>query len=252
MTIDRLQFIDAVNKTHVLPSAYAEDILVRLAHNSSAIEGNTLSLSDTITLLVDQLTPTAGVSMREIYEVANHREALIRVLQAVSDEQPLTVNLVRDLHSRLMDHLAYDRGNLKTSANVVLGAAWEPAPPSRVLNLMREWADQVEWQTANLDGQPLLEAIAASHIRFERIHPFSDGNGRTGRAIVAYQTIRRFGFPAIVSAADRSEYIRLLDTVDAPGRIGFVLWASAWRGEYAAARIRASPRISRCRPLFAV
>jgi Fic family protein len=217
MTIDRLQFIDAVNKTHVLPSAYAEDILVRLAHNSSAIEGNTLSLSDTITLLVDQLTPTAGVSMREIYEVANHREALIRVLQAVSDEQPLTVNLVRDLHSRLMDHLAYDRGNLKTSANVVLGAAWEPAPPSRVLNLMREWADQVEWQTANLDGQPLLEAIAASHIRFERIHPFSDGNGRTGRAIVAYQTIRRFGFPAIVSAADRSEYIRLLDTVDAPG-----------------------------------
>jgi Fic family protein len=81
---------------------------------------------------------------------------------------------------------------------------------------MRQWADQAESQTANLDNEPLLEAIAGAHIAFEHIHPFSDGNGRTGRAIIAYQTIRRFGFPAIIQIAQRPAYISMLDAKDTP------------------------------------
>jgi len=217
MTIDRAQFLHRVAATDVLPAPYVEDILVRLAHNSAAIEGNTLSLADTITLLIDRVTPAAGISLREVYEVENHRGAIARVLEAISKDEPLTPQLVRKLHFELMDHLAFDRGEFKTSSNTVVGASWEPAPPSRVPSLMMHWADQTQWQTANLDGEALLEAIAASHIAFERIHPFSDGNGRTGRALIAFQTISRFGFPAIISVADKSEYIRLLDSQDVPG-----------------------------------
>ena len=207
MTWTRLEFLAEVASTGVLTPQYAEDVLVRLAHHSAAIEGNTLTLADTITLLVDERVPVAGTPVRELYEVANHYQAVARVLRATADNEPLTTSLVLDLHAALMDHLAHDRGQYRTSSNVVTGASWLPAAPERVPELMLQWADQTEWQTANLDNEDLLEAIAGAHIAFERIHPFSDGNGRTGRAIIAYQTIRRFGFPAIVQITQRPAYI---------------------------------------------
>ncbi|WP_239335579.1 Fic family protein [Frankia sp. CiP3] len=216
MTWTRQEFLAEVARVDVLSPDYAEDVLVRLAHHSAALEGNTLTLADTITLLVDERVPVAGTPVRELYEVANHYEALARILQAVADDEPLTTDLVRDLHAALMDHLAHDRGQYKTSSNIVTGASWQPAPPARVPELMLQWADQAEWQTANLDNEALLEAIAGGHVAFERIHPFSDGNGRTGRAIIAYQTIRRFGFPAMLQVTQRPGYITMLDTQDTP------------------------------------
>ena len=81
---------------------------------------------------------------------------------------------------------------------------------------MDQWAAQAGWQTKHLDGDVLIEAIAGSHIEFERIHPFSDGNGRTGRMILAFQTISRFGVPAIIVPEDRAEYIDMLDSEDVP------------------------------------
>lgn len=216
MTWTRQEFLADVARTGVLSPDYAEDVLVRLAHHSAAIEGNTLTLADTITLLVDERVPVAGTPVRELYEVANHYQALARILRAVADDEPLTTGLVRDLHAALMDHLAHGHGQYKTSSNIVTGASWQPAPPSRVPELMLQWADQTEWQTANLDNEALLEAIAGAHIAFGRIHPFTDGNGRTGRAIIAYQTIRRFGFPAIVQVTRRPAYITMLDTQDTP------------------------------------
>ncbi|WP_250285378.1 MULTISPECIES: Fic family protein [unclassified Frankia] len=216
MTWTRQEFLAEVARAEVLSPEYAEDVLVRLAHHSAAIEGNTLTLADTITLLVDERVPVAGTPVRELYEAANHYQALARILRAVADDEPLTTGLVLDLHAALMDHLAHDHGRYKTSSNIVTGASWRPAPPSRVRELTLQWADQAEWQTVNLDNEALLEAIAGAHIAFERIHPFSDGNGRVGRAIIAYQTIRRFGFPAIVQVTQRPAYIAMLDTQDTP------------------------------------
>ncbi|WP_261554630.1 Fic family protein [Frankia tisae] len=216
MTWTRQEFLADVARTGVLSLGYAEDVLVRLAHHSTAIEGNTLTLADTITLLVDERVPVAGTPVRELYEVANHYQALARVLGAVADGEPLTTSLVRDLHAALMDHLIHDPGQYKTASTIVTGASWQPAPPGHVPELLRQWADQTEWQTANLDNEALLEAIAGAHIAFERIHPFSDGNGRTGRTIIAYQAIRRFGFPAIVQVTQRPAYITMLDTQDTP------------------------------------
>lgn len=216
MTWQRADFLADVARTAVLDPTYAEDVLVRLAHHSAAIEGNTLTLADTITLLVDERAPTAGTPVRELYEVANHYQVLARILEAIATEETLTTNLIMDLHRALMDHLTHDPGQYKTSSNIVTGASWRPAPPARVPELLLQWADQAEWQTANLDDIHLLESIAAGHISFERIHPFSDGNGRTGRALIAYQTLRRFGFPAIIEVHQRPTYIQLLDTQDTP------------------------------------
>jgi Fic family protein len=217
VTLDHAKFHEEIQATAIFEPDYADDVLARLAYNSSAIEGNTLTLADTITLLVDERTPRAGTPVRELYEVSNHRGAITRILRAVADAEPLTAQLVTELHGLLMDHLAHDHGQYKTSSNRITGASWRPAEPSQVPQLMQQWVDQTEWQTANLDGPPLLEAIAQSHIAFERIHPFSDGNGRTGRAVIAYQTVRKYGFPAIVRVDQRSSYITMLDAEDVPG-----------------------------------
>lgn len=217
MTLDRDTFLTAVTASGRLPAAYAEDVLVRLAHHSSAIEGNTLTISDTVTLLVDELLPRGGVSVREYHEVANHRAAVVRIVCAVDADERLTDRLVRELHALLLDHLLHDRGEYKQSSNAVVGASWQPLAPHRVPETMRHWADQSDWQLRHLKGVNRLEAIARSHIEFERIHPFSDGNGRVGRAVLVLQTMQAYGVPAIVRESNRSDYLRLLDTADASG-----------------------------------
>lgn len=217
MTLDRDAFLAAVSASGRLSAAYAEDVLVRLAHHSAAIEGNTFTISETVTLLVDELLPRGGLSVREFYELANHRGAVVRIVQALDGDEPLTDPLVRQLHSLLMDHLLHDRGEYKQSSNAVVGATWQPTAPHQVPEAMRQWAEQSDWQVRNLTGVDRLEAIARSHIQFERIHPFTDGNGRVGRAVLALQTLQAYGVPAIVPESDRSEYLRLLDEADAIG-----------------------------------
>lgn len=217
MTLDRDAFLAAVSASGRLSAAYAEDVLVRLAHHSAAIEGNTFTISETVTLLVDELLPRGGLSVREFYELANHRGAVVRIVQALDGDEPLTDPLVRQLHSLLMDHLLHDRGEYKQSSNAVVGATWQPTAPHPVPEAMRQWAEQSDWQVRNLTGVDRLEAIARSHIQFERIHPFTDGNGRVGRAVLALQTLQAYGVPAIVPESDRSEYLRLLDEADAIG-----------------------------------
>jgi len=217
MTWQKQVFENAMAEAGIWSPGYAEDVLVRLAHHSAALEGNTLSISDTVTLLVDELTPTAGKSLRELYEVANHREALTRVVLAAAGEKAKADQLAKDIHAALMDHLAFDKGHYKMSENIVRGASWRPVHPTRVAGAMREWAEQVEWQIQNIEGPEAITAIAQSHIDFERIHPFSDGNGRTGRALICYQTIRMFGVPAIIEVSQRMSYLKLLDADDGVG-----------------------------------
>ena len=215
MTWAHERYHAAVALSGLWSSAYADDVLARLAHHSSSIEGNTLTLAETLTLLVEDRSPS-GKHLRELYEVANHREALTLVVNAVADDRALDVEFVREVHAALTDHLVWDPGAFKTSENRIAGASFEPLAPSRVPERMRQWADQAAWQTANLDNQELLQAIASSHIQFERMHPFSDGNGRTGRMLIAFQTIARFGYPAIIDPSRKAEYIEMLDSQNAP------------------------------------
>ena len=215
MTWAHEQYQAAVARSGLWSPTYADDVLARLAHHSSSIEGNTLTLAETLTLFIEDRSPY-GKRLRELYEVANHREALALVVDAVADNRALDVDFVLGVHAALTDHLVWDPGAFKTSGNRIAGASFETLPPSRVPERMRQWADQAAWQTVNLDNQELLQAIASSHIQFERMHPFSDGNGRTGRMLIAFQTIVRFGYPAIVDPGRKAEYIEMLDSQNVP------------------------------------
>jgi len=214
MTLSRAQFFDIIERTEKFTPTYADDVLVRIAHHSSAIEGNTLTLADTVSLLIDERTPSAGKPLRELYEVANHREAFASAVQHAFSGEPLTTAFVRQIHGELMDHILEDKGKWKASENIILGAKHDTAPPSKVPWLMEQWVENASWQASNLTGPDVLLAIADAHIDFERIHPFADGNGRTGRMLIMWQALRALATPIIIEVGQRPSYIGALQEGD--------------------------------------
>jgi Fic family protein len=168
MTLTRTAFFEQIPEPFT--DDYAEDLLVRVAHHSSAIEGNTLTVSDTITLLVDERIPTSGAPLRELYEVANHREAVARTAAHAFSGDRLTSTLIRQLQADLLDHISDDRGGWKTAQNAILGSTVETAEPTAVPHLMEQWAENAQWQAENLKGSAAITAIADAHAEFERVH----------------------------------------------------------------------------------
>ena len=76
---------------------YLQDVLVRLAHHSSAIEGNTITLPDTVSIISHNTLP-GGYSRREFFEIENHRDAFAFVIDQLQDKQPLNLTVLKDIH----------------------------------------------------------------------------------------------------------------------------------------------------------
>lgn len=179
---------------------YLDDVLVRMAYHSSAIEGNTISLPETVSIILESTLPSGHKSIREFYEIENHKQAFQYVLGLLKDEEPFVLGQVQDLHALIVDRLQHDRGLFKQEKNAIVGAEFKTASPEETPLLMRQWADKLDYRLnlATSDTQ-VLEVLADTHIQFERIHPFSDGNGRTGRMLNLYLSMKYFGAPVIIS-----------------------------------------------------
>ena len=125
---------------------YLDDILVRMAYHSSGIEGNTISLPETVSIILEGTLPSQGKSIREFYEIENHRQAFTRLLTAVTNQEALSMDLVKDIHQELMDRLQHDRGQFKTMQNAIIGAEFRTASPQEVPFLIQQWVDNVVYR----------------------------------------------------------------------------------------------------------
>lgn len=82
-----------------MTSDYLEDILVRLAHHSSVIEGNTITLPETVTIILNDTLPNnSKITRREFYEVDNHQQAFEFMIHAIRNDEELSVSIVKDIH----------------------------------------------------------------------------------------------------------------------------------------------------------
>lgn len=197
-----------------IPQEYLEDVLVRLAHHSTAIEGNTISLPDTISILLYNTVPSK-INLREFYEVDNHREAFDYIMTQIKNNQPLTVTTIKDIHELLTNKLQHDRGQFKSSENAIKGADFMTASVQETPLLMNQWVGNLNWQLDQASSRrDIIRIVGDFHIQFERIHPFSDGNGRTGRLVLNYSLIEKEIPPLIIEAKDKAEYIHILATQD--------------------------------------
>lgn len=204
----RSDFVNA--NLHLLRTAvranYEDAFAIEYTHNSTAIEGNTLSLMETKLLLEDKLS-IGGKQLREIYEVVNHAKAFAFIKQCIADSKPLDENIVKDIHAVLMENI--QPGGFYRNVEVrITGAGFRPPSPGEMYRQVKEFYADLPYKT---EFNP-IELAAWTHAEFVRIHPFEDGNGRTSRMIMNY-TLMAHGFlPVSVPQERRLEYYDALES----------------------------------------
>ena len=169
-----------------IPQDYLDDMLVRLAHHSAGIEGNTISLPATVSIILNGTLPVSGgATVREFYEIENHKQAFYNLLDHLENNDKLSVFIIKEIHADLTDRLQYDKGQFKKNENMIIGAEFQTATPGETPFLVQQLVEKLEYRLENAaTEEEKLESILDTHIQFERIPPLSDGNGRIGRVLM--------------------------------------------------------------------
>ena len=179
---------------------------IEYAHNSTAIEGNTLSLLQTKAVLEDGIS-VGGKTLREIYEVVNHNRAFDYVKKCISDRKPLDENTVKDIHTLLMDNILTG-GIYRTVEVRISGAKHKPPVPNEMYGQIKNFYAEMQYKNT----ENAIELAAWTHAEFVKIHPFVDGNGRTSRIIMNYQLMAAGFLPVSIAKENRLEYFEVLET----------------------------------------
>lgn len=165
--------------------ALQKDTRTRNVHASTAIEGNPLTLEQVRTL--EDGRELAASDQRSQREVLNYFAGL-RYIEKNTHKKRIRHNDVFELH-RLLAHGVMDQGQAGRYRTVAVRVGdYIPPPPSDVSGLMLELLEW--WGKESSQLSPVLSS-AILHYRFEAIHPFADGNGRTGRALSLWELYRR-------------------------------------------------------------
>ena len=189
---------------------YFLDLSVRMIHHSNAIEGNTLTLNETATIILDSTIP-GSKSVSEVFEVLNHKKAIDYMISELENEKKLDIYMIKKINKEILDRLNDNARNFKNSSNAIIGADFETSTPSQAPALIKNWIENLNYrlELCKNNNEKLLE-ILHSHIEFERIHPFSDGNGRTGRLIMLYLCFQEKISPFVIEKGDRALYMNYL------------------------------------------
>jgi Fic family protein len=188
-----------------------DQILVEWIYNSNAIEGSTITLHETKLILETGLT-IGGKSLREHFEVINHRDAIEYVESLVNSSEPLSAFHVRQIHKLVLTRIDDDSaGRYRQTQVRIAGAAHTPPESWLVPQEMEDWAN---WLEENQALHP-AELAALAHHRLVAIHPFVDGNGRTARLVMNLLLMRQGYPPTVILRANRRQYYRVLAQADA-------------------------------------
>lgn len=189
-----------------------EQTRVEWIYNSNAIEGSTITLQETRLILETGLT-IGGKSLREHFEVINHRDAIDYVESLLASPEPITPFHVCQVHALVLSRIDdQNAGRYRETLVRIAGARFTPPEAWLVPNLMTEWG---EWLAdAEAHTHPIALAALAHH-RLAAIHPFIDGNGRTARLVMNLILMRAGYPPTVILRVNRRQYYRVLDQADA-------------------------------------
>lgn len=184
---------------------------VEYTHNSTAIEGNTLSLIQTKAILEDGIS-VGGKTLREIYEVVNHNKAFGFVKKCVTEGKTLDETIIKDIHALLMENIL--TGGVYRNVEVrISGAKHKPPVPSEMYHQIKNFYADMPYKVK----ENAIEFAAWTHAEFVKIHPFVDGNGRTSRMIMNYQLLASGFLPVSIAKENRLEYFEALEAYAVEG-----------------------------------
>ena len=181
-----------------------EEFIVEYTYNSNAIEGNTLTLRET-DLVLRGLTIDKK-PLKDHMEAVGHKEAFDFVTELVQNKEELNERVIKQIHYLVLADKREDRGVYRRVPVRIMGAYHEPVQPlmiqSRMEQLLQKYKNSKEH---------IVTKLAWFHIEFEGIHPFIDGNGRTGRLLVNLELMKA-GYPPIdIKFTDRMAYYTAFD-----------------------------------------
>lgn len=181
-----------------------EQFVVEYTYNSNAIEGNTLTLRETDMVLrgltIDQKP------LKDHLEAIGHKEAFEFISELTKNNVPMTESVIKQVHYLVLSDKKDDRGLYRRVPVRIMGTKREPVQPyliePKIGQLIAGFTESKEH---------IIPKLARFHIEFEGIHPFIDGNGRTGRLLVNFELIKA-GFPPIdIKFTDRVSYYKAFD-----------------------------------------
>jgi Fic family protein len=187
-----------------------DKITLYLTYHTNTIEGSTMTLSDVKEVLDDDNKVLAGKSAKEQTEARNHRTALYYLLDelnAKGKDFRWTKDLILNTHLRLMNTLISDTGMYRNHGVRIMGSRTTLANYVSVPEQMEKLMKAINKPTDNL-----IERLAWTHATFEQIHPFSDGNGRTGRLIMFIQALQNRVVPPLVIKERKRAYYKYFET----------------------------------------
>ena len=178
-----------------------EEFIISFTYHSNAIEGNTLTLQETALVLQERIT-IAQKPLKEHLEAIGHKEAFNYIVELVPQETPLCERTIKEVHSLVLMDRPQDKGTYKRIPVTIQGAVKMLPEPHQVPLLMEQLLEEYR----QYDEMHLIEKVALFHLKFEEIHPFVDGNGRTGRLLLNFELMKE-GYPPInIKFQDRRKY----------------------------------------------
>ena len=182
----------------------SEEFIVEYTYNSNAIEGNTLTLRET-DMVLRGLTIDRK-PLKDHMEAVGHKEAFEFVQDLVKNQVPLSESIIRQIHYLVLADKKDDRGVYRRVPVRIMGAKHEPVQPYLIQPKMEQLLESYRNNTEHI-----IPKLARFHIEFEGIHPFIDGNGRTGRLLVNLELMKA-GYPPIdIKFTDRAAYYNAFD-----------------------------------------
>lgn len=173
---------------------------VQLTYTSNAIEGNTLTHSETAIVLEKGIT-IGGKPLRDHMEALGHKDALDYVRQVAASSDPIRENDIRQIHGLVTGRVdPLSAGRYADTQRLITGTSYVPPSPAQAVPLM---GDLGRWlATAPATAETAMEA----HERLVSIHPFADGNGRTGRLLMNLALLRGGYPPVVIGPEHRTAY----------------------------------------------
>jgi Fic family protein len=193
---------DAVKRLH-------DEMRLLHTYHSNAIEGNTLTLSET-KLVLEEGTTIGGKSLREHLEATNNAKAFDLINDIAQKKKPIDHVTIQQIHEVVTAGILEEAGKYRSTNVRITGAVKTPPDWSKIVKLMDELVEKISESKTHP-----VETVAYLHHRFVEIHPFIDGNGRVARLLTNLYLIP-WGYPPIVlKTEDRGKYYKFLRAADA-------------------------------------
>ena len=206
---------EALDKTRPLSEEQVKNLKnvydIQLTYNSNAIEGSTLTYSETKLILNEGIT-IGGKSINEHLEAINHQEAISFIEDmAKINTKEITLADIKNIHQLILKGIDKQNAGTYRRRNVgVVKSDGEIHSFVEPLKIEESMGEFIKWlHTQNIEETVLLAALI--HLKFVSIHPFIDGNGRTARLLMNLVLLQN-GYPqAIVKVSNRAQYIQAIE-----------------------------------------